>query len=133
MNPHYPLVARRANHRCEYCHAPEVAFNFPFEVEHPVPKSQGGSDEHSNHALSCRSCNLYKSDTSRALDPVSREFVQLFNPRFDRWNEHFSVDPGAVEIAGLTAKARATIESLRMNSPLQRAARQQWVLLELFP
>lgn len=33
MNPHYPLVARRAGHRCEYCRAPEAVFNFPFEVE----------------------------------------------------------------------------------------------------
>ena len=38
MNPHYPLVAERAGHRCEYCHAPEVIFNFPFEggTHHPV-------------------------------------------------------------------------------------------------
>jgi molybdenum cofactor biosynthesis enzyme MoaA len=28
MNPYYNLVADRANHRCEYCHAPELIFNF---------------------------------------------------------------------------------------------------------
>jgi hypothetical protein len=32
MNPHYEVVALRAGHRCEYCHAPEAVFNFPFEV-----------------------------------------------------------------------------------------------------
>ena len=37
MNPNYPFVAERACHRCEYCHAPEAIFNFPFEVEHIVP------------------------------------------------------------------------------------------------
>lgn len=31
MNPFYTLVADRAAHRCEYCHAPELVFNFPFE------------------------------------------------------------------------------------------------------
>jgi hypothetical protein len=54
MNPHYPLVARRADHRCEYCRAPEAVFNFPFEVEHVVPSSRGGADDESNLCLACR-------------------------------------------------------------------------------
>lgn len=33
MNPQYAAVAERALHRCEYCHAPEVIFNFAFEDE----------------------------------------------------------------------------------------------------
>jgi hypothetical protein len=33
MNPFYTLVADRATHRREYCHAPELVFNFPFEPE----------------------------------------------------------------------------------------------------
>lgn len=37
MNPRYGQVAFRAEHRCEYCHAPEAVFNFPFEVEHITP------------------------------------------------------------------------------------------------
>jgi phenylacetate-coenzyme A ligase PaaK-like adenylate-forming protein len=32
MNPHYPQVALRAGHRCEYCHAPEAVFNLPLEA-----------------------------------------------------------------------------------------------------
>ena len=40
MNPQYAEVARRAGHRCEYCHAPEVIFNFPFEVEHILPRQE---------------------------------------------------------------------------------------------
>lgn len=44
MNPYYTAIAQRANHRCEYCKAPEVVFNFPFEVEHIVPLSRQGSD-----------------------------------------------------------------------------------------
>ena len=36
MNPRYSAVAERAGHRCEYCGAPEVVFNFPFEVEHII-------------------------------------------------------------------------------------------------
>jgi hypothetical protein len=44
MNPSYHEIARRALHRCEYCHAPELVFNLPFEVEHIVPLSRNGAN-----------------------------------------------------------------------------------------
>src|SRR5437764_1099354 len=72
MNPRYGRVAERAAHRCEYCHAPEAIFNFPFEVEHIVPAGSGGSDDESNLALSCRACNVFKADQTEAIDPELR-------------------------------------------------------------
>ena len=69
MNPHYPLVAPRAAHHCEYCRAPEAVFNMAFEVEHIIPPLHGGLDEASNWALACRSCNLCTSPT--ALPPAT--------------------------------------------------------------
>jgi HNH endonuclease len=62
MNSNYILVADRANHRCEYYHAPELVFNFPFEVEHIIPVSRKGADSEENLALACRSCNLRKGN-----------------------------------------------------------------------
>ena len=73
MNPRYSSVASRARHVCEYCHAPEAVFNLPFEVEHIVPLSQGGDKGEDNLALSCRSCNLYKSDSVSAFDITSED------------------------------------------------------------
>jgi hypothetical protein len=43
MNALYPLVAARAEHRCEFCRAPEIIFNFRFEVEHIVPQASSGT------------------------------------------------------------------------------------------
>ncbi|ASC69451.1 hypothetical protein XM38_003780 [Halomicronema hongdechloris C2206] len=60
MNPLYAAVAERANHRCEYCQAPEVVFSFPFEVEHSVPLARQGPHDKTNLALAYRSCNLRK-------------------------------------------------------------------------
>ena len=80
MNPRYHLVAPRAGHRCEYCHAPEVVFNFPFEVEHVTPVSRGGSDSNDNLALSCRSCNLLKGARVEHVDPVSATVQRLYSP-----------------------------------------------------
>ncbi len=68
MNPNYTLVADRANHQCEYCHAPELVFNFPFDVEHIIPRSRQGKDSEENLALSCRSCNLRKSNHISGID-----------------------------------------------------------------
>lgn len=133
MNVHYPVVALRAGHRCEYCHAPEVVFNFPFEVEHIIPVSLEGRDTEANLALACRSCNVWKAAHVSGFDPKSGAEVRLYHPRQDFWELHFTVDLEQGEIAGLTPIARATIARLRINYPAQQAARQQWMRLGLFP
>lgn len=134
MNPNYPLVAERAGHRCEYCHAPEAIFNVPFEVDHIVPLAKGGFEEASNWALACRACNLRKSDAIDEFDSLSHQRVPLFNPRNQSWEDHFEVcgEP-PIRLAGRTPAGRVTIERLQMNMPLQLAARAQWVTLGLFP
>lgn len=131
MNPHYALVSARARHACEYCRAPEAVFNLPFEVEHIVPQSHGGETNHNNLALSCRSCNLYKSNHVTALDEHTQTEARLFHPRRNLWLEHFSVLGETGEIEGLTSIGRATVSRLRINSPAQVTARKQWLRLGL--
>jgi hypothetical protein len=133
VNPRYPQVAARAGHRCEYCHAPESLFNFAFEVEHVTPAAAGGADAESNLALSCRSCNVHKSNRTQAIDPESLADVPLFDPRAARWDDHFRVDSETGRILGLTASGRATVAALAVNSDSQVAARRQWSRLGLFP
>ncbi len=104
-----------------------------FEVEHIVPTSQQGADEESNAALSCRSCNLKKSDHQTGIDETTQTEVRLFNPREDRWDEHFQVDSDSAEILGLSPVGRATVARLDLNAPDQLQARQQWMRLRLYP
>ena len=132
MNPNYSFVSSRAGHICEYCHAPEAVFNLPFEVEHIFPLSRGGNDNENNLALSCRSCNLYKSDSVSSLDEETQIEARLFNPREDVWAEHFTLDRKTGEITGLTSVGKATISRLRINSKAQLAARVSWLKLGLF-
>jgi len=116
MNPFYPLVAVRAEHHCEYCHAPEAVFNLPFEVDHILPPGQGGKDALDNLALACRACNLWKSDNVQANDPQTGEWVTLFNPRQQQWYEHFVIaDVAPYFLNGKTAIGRATIARLKTN------------------
>lgn len=133
MKPNYLAVAARAGHRCEYCHAPESAFNFPFEVEHVVPSASGGGEAASNLALSCRSCNVYKGSRTRITDPETDAEVPVFDPRADQWDEHFQADRKTGLIVGITARGRATIETLGLNNGFQLRARRQWIRLGLFP
>ena len=133
MNPAYPFVSERAEHRCEYCHVPELVFNFPFEVEHIVPLRQGGATTEANLALACRSCNLRKGVQTTGVDPSSGAEVRLFDPRQDRWPDHFYADLDTGELIGLTTIGRATLAALRMNGEPQRAARRLWLRLGLFP
>lgn len=132
MSAHYLLVSSRAGHICEYCRAPEAVFNLRFEVEHINPRSRGGSDAENNLALSCRSCNLYKSNSIFALNAKTQMKVRLFNPRHDVWAAHFSFDRESGAIKALTPVGEATILSLRINSSAQLAARVQWAKLGFF-
>lgn len=133
MNSRYPLVARRAGYRCEYCRAPEAIFNLSFEVEHIVPKSKNGGDDESNWALACRACNLHKADQLEGLDAVTGQLARLFHPCRDLWEDHFRIDAESGTIVGLTAIGRTTVLLLQLNRPNQVAARRQWILLRLFP
>ena len=49
-------------HRCAYCHRRDV----PFEIDHQVPRSQGGSHRASNLVLSCHDCNVAKGNQTAA-------------------------------------------------------------------
>ncbi|MFZ4657194.1 MAG: HNH endonuclease [Caldilineaceae bacterium] len=133
MNQHYPLVALRARHRCEYCHAPESVFNFPFEIEHIMPLALGGLDDEVNLALACRACNLYKGKRITGVDAEVEGSVPFFHPREQQWEDHFRVDLATGVLVGLSSVARATINSLHLNSRSQLLARQQWIQLGVFP
>lgn len=132
MNPLYDSIAKIAQHRCEYCRAPELAFNFPFEVEHIIPKSRQGSDKIDNLALACRSCNLHKGSRISMIDPDTQIEIKLFNPRKDDWKTIFKIT-SAHGILGLTATGRVTVAGLNMNNPPQLFARRLWIQWNLFP
>jgi hypothetical protein len=102
-------------------------FNLEFEVEHIVPAARSGSDELSNLALACRSCNLRKGTSERARDPLTGDLTRLFDPRRDDWGQHFWLSLDSFYIQGLTDVGRATARRLGMNRPLPVHARRLWV------
>jgi 5-methylcytosine-specific restriction endonuclease McrA len=82
-------VVQRAGYRCEYCGYPQEASPIPLEVDHIIPQAKGGRTTLTNLALACRRCNQHKGTKTTGIDPETQQSVRLFNPRSDRWAEHF--------------------------------------------
>jgi hypothetical protein len=133
VNPWYPAVADRAGNRCEYCLAPEAFFNFSFEVEHILPRAEGGTNTRENLALACGSCNRYKSHFRTGYDVEEETTTALFDPRRSVWADHFAFDPETFQLTGRTATGRAIITRLHMNSDFQIRARRLWSQSGLYP
>ena len=108
-------VRERASERCEYCLLTEVQAFFPHEPDHIIAQKHGGRSVLHNLALACFDCNRFKGSDIASVDPDSEVITRLFNPRVDRWTEHFRLDRG--RIVPLTVVGRATERLLRLNLP----------------
>lgn len=109
-------VRRRAGQKCEYCGLAAVDSPLiPLQIEHIVPRKHGGGDELSNLALACAECNLHKGPNLTGIDPEDGAITRHFDPRADRWDEHFARQ--GVRIVGKTAVGRTTVRVLQLNTP----------------
>lgn len=126
-------VVARAGGFCEYCRSDEDFSHSPFDIEHIIPLSENGETESENLALSCHGCNLYKSNKTKGFDVVGEEISKLFNPRKDKWENHFAWAGDYTIIVGLTPIGRATVETLKLNRRGLINQRKVLRLLEEFP
>ncbi len=125
------LVINRSDNRCEYCKISQLGQVATFHVDHIVPAVAGGQTTADNLALACVSCSLRKGARQVIEDPRTGELVSLFNPRQQKWEEHFSWDD--VQVFGLTATGRATVDALDLNRPIMLAIRSEEKLLGRHP
>ena len=131
-SPLRDMVVRRASNRCEYCQLPAQLQVGGFEVDHILPRSQGGQTDLANLALACPHCNAYKWAYIDGEDPVSGQTITLFNPRTQTWEDHFQWSgQRPFEIEGITARGRATVVRLQMNHPDLVSIRRLLAELEL--
>ena len=107
------FVSRRARRLCEYCRMPKSVLELPFHVDHIIAVQHRGRAIPENLAFACGRCNRFKGPNLSGIDPETNQIVRLFDPRGQRWNEHFKF-AGAV-IVGQSPTGRATVETLQMN------------------
>ena len=93
-------VRAAARDRCGYRLSPQRLVMARLEIEHIVPRSKGGSNDESNLWLSCPLCNRFKSDQTQWRDSLTQQLAPLFNPRTQRWSEHFQWAADGLRIVG---------------------------------
>ncbi|MCB0256498.1 MAG: HNH endonuclease [Anaerolineae bacterium] len=120
-------VAELAGHCCGYCQTREDIVAYPLHIDHIIPQAAGGSSAEDNLWLSCSVCNNYKGAQTSGIDPETGIATPLFNPRLQKWADHFAWSDDGTRISGRTATGRATVVALKLNEPFRVFARQLWV------
>jgi hypothetical protein len=102
-------------------------------MDHIIPISRGGKDNLENLALSCFSCNRRESNHTTGVDPKTDKTVALFNPRQQKWSEHFVWSANGLLIIGLTQIGRATVVTLNLNRERSVGIRSIYLELQRHP
>ena len=117
-------VASRANFLCEYCLIAEADTFYGCEVDHIISLKHGGSSKPENLAYACALCNRAKGSDVGSVS-TSGEFTRFFNPRTDRWVEHFRLD--AAVIRPLTIVGEVTARILGFNDSARLHEREEMI------
>jgi 5-methylcytosine-specific restriction endonuclease McrA len=102
------LVAERAGSACEYCLIHQRDTYFGCHVDHIIAEKHGGLTELDNLALACAVCNRAKGTDIASLIPGTDRLVRLFNPRVDRWDDHFRIRADSLLIEPLSDTGAVT-------------------------
>lgn len=125
------LVITRAEHLCEYCLIHEEDTYLGCEVDHIISVKHGGSTTADNLAYACFFCNRYKGSDVGSIIGKTNYYVRFFNPRVDRWAEHFQLD--GLEIHPLNDVGEATARILRFNDVERLLERQDLIRQARYP
>jgi hypothetical protein len=125
------LVSARAEHLCEYCLIHEDDTFFGCEVDHVISVKHGGPTEAGNLAYACVFCNRQKGSDIGSILWRTGEFVRFFNPRTDRWAEHFALNGTVIE--SLTPIGEVTARILDLNASDRILERQALIASNKYP
>jgi HNH endonuclease len=125
------LVETRANGLCEYCLIAEEDTCLGCEVDHVISEKHGGATDEDNLAMACVFCNKAKGSDIGSIIWESGAFVRFFNPRTDRWSEHFCLKDYRIE--PLTDIGTVTGRILQFNIVERLLERQALTVVNRFP
>jgi hypothetical protein len=125
------LVAERADGLCEYCLIHRDDTFFGCEIEHVISEKHDGLTTAENLALACMTCNRLKGTDIASLSERSGQLCRLFNPRTDRWSDHFRLD--GIVIRGVTDIGEVTAKLLGFNHADRLAERELLITVQRYP
>ena len=123
-------IAERANQLCEYCLIAEANTFYGCEVDHIISIKHGGSNELNNLAYACALCNRAKGSDIGSI-ATSGELTRFFNPRTDRWADHFGLDGATIH--PLTPIGEVTARILGFNESARLHEREEMIRFGTFP
>lgn len=123
-------IADRANLLCEYCLIAEADTFYGCEVDHIISLKHGGSSESGNLGYACALCNRAKGSDVGSVS-TSGEFTRFFNPRTDRWAEHFRLEGASIQ--ALTAIGEVTARILGFNDSARIHQREEMIRFGKYP
>jgi len=123
-------IADRANRLCEYCLIAEADTFYGCEVDHIISLKHGGSSDRENFAYACALCNRAKGSDVGSVSS-SGEFTRFFNPRTDRWAEHFRLEQGT--ISPLTKIGEVTARIFGFNDSTRLHEREELIRFGKYP
>ncbi len=116
------IVTERANDTCEYCLIHSSDTHVGLQVDHVISEKHGGKTQLDNLALACAFCNRFKGSDVGSISKETKEFVRFFNPRVDKWQDHFEID--SYRVVGRTLVGEVTLFILKLNEPDRIIERQ---------
>ena len=125
------FVAERAAGLCEYCLIHESDTFLGCQVDHIISEKHGGATRADNLAYACTFCNRAKGTDIGSMASGSGNFVRFFNPRSDRWADHFELF--GAELRAFTDIGQATVRILAFNTLDRLQERQALVLVGRYP
>jgi len=123
-------IANRAKLLCEYCLIVESDTFYGCEVDHIISLKHGGSSEPENLAYACALCNRAKGSDVGSVS-TSGEFTRFFNPRIDRWAEHFRLEGASLQ--PLTTIGEVTARILGFNDSARLHEREEMIRFGKYP
>lgn len=118
---------------CAYCRTPESLTIAIYEIEHIVPRINGGPSVFENLCFACPTCNRYKGTRQAFADNLTGKSIALFHPHLQRWSEHLAWSEEATVLIAKTKTARVAVDALRINRPELVRLRKMWTRLGEIP
>ena len=125
------LVAERADYLCEYCLIAEEDTYFGCEVDHIISVKHGGATEAENLAYACAFCNRHKGSDIASISQQTGALVRFYNPRIDRWADHFELD--GAHIKSVSDIGEVTARILRFDDTEQILEREALSAIGRYP
>lgn len=123
-------IVDRANHLCEYCLIAEEDSFYGCQVDHIISLKHGGSSDVDNLAFACALCNRAKGSDVGSI-ATSGEFTRFFNPRTDRWLDHFRLEGATIH--PLTPIGEVTVRIFGFNDSARLHEREEMIRFGTYP